>query len=61
MNSWSLVVILTVPSGFLNFEYVEQKTFRSEQRRNPREIILECLSEGRDTGGGDFGGIFRKN
>ena len=33
-------------------KYVEQKTFRSEQRRNPREIILECLSEGRDTGFG---------
>ena len=38
------------PAGFvwlLNYEYVEQKTFRSGQRRNLREIILECLSEGR--------------
>ena len=32
----------------LNREYVEQETDRLEQRRNPREIILGCLSEGRE-------------
>ena len=43
------ILVNNLPSSFLclNRECVEQETDRLEQRRNPREIILGCLSEGR--------------